>query len=612
MRTLDLLAIAAWFALVTGLLEGLARTALQGLGGVAWDLLLSGTSVKIIWIAPLLYLVLFSAGGIFLAAVSAAAPRLPILKIAVFLFGLAGFADVLSSSGRVSAVGIVMLALGLAVVMLRWFASHENAAVRFWKRSLPWLAAGVLVAFAGIESGIRIAERRAIAALPPAAPGAPNVLIIVVDTLRADQLSLYGYKRKTSPHLERIAQDSVVFENALATSPWTLPSHASMLTGLYPTEHGAEKFPLGRRHPVVSEVLQARGYRTGAFSANTLFFARAQGFGRGFIHFSDYFQNFPDAASRTMLGKYLFKFVLRRLGQSTEIIGRQLAEEINEKALAWVGNDRSRPFFAVLNYMDTHIPYDPPAPYANAFSNKKNPGGKFNIEIENFPMRDMPADVVPDGIAAYDGATLYVDAQIGRLLGELEKQELAENTIVIITSDHGEMLGEHGDFGHAHSMWAPTLYVPLIMRWPGKIPAGKRVATQVSLASLPATVMSLLGGSPQPFPGPSLAVLWAEASPPGDWPYPWAELAACPERNRPRIPCHNGALKVITNADWYFIFHEKQLPQLFDAKKDRAQLNNLAETPQGRPVVEDFLARVRGKQMRAGASAKNLAAGGEN
>jgi arylsulfatase A-like enzyme len=189
---------------------------------------------------------------------------------------------------------------------------------------------------------------------------------------------------------------------------------------------------------------------------------------------------------------------------------------------------------------------------------------------------------------------------------------LEQNTIVIITSDHGEMFGEHGDFEHSHSLYAPLLYVPLLIRWPGKISGGLRVETPVSLTSLPATILSLISaGGPRPFPGLSMAPLWNEASPPADWPYPWAELAACPE-SKQNIPCHSGALKVIVTPDWYFIHHEKQPPQLYDAKKDRAQINNLAETPEGQEVVAEFLAQVRKKHTREGPGTNSAAQGPGN
>lgn len=606
----DLLAVAAWFGLVTGLLEGISRTVLQSLGGVSWEMLLSAASVKIIWVAPFFYIFLFSLGGAVLALLNGVVPRLPMARAAVFLFGLAGFADVLSSSGRLSQWGVGMLALGLAVVLTRWFKAHEKPALRFWRRSVAWVAVLAVLSFVGIEAGIRLEEQRAIAALPAAAPGTPNVLIIVVDTLREDHLSLYGYSRKTSPNLERLAAQSVLFENAIATSSWTLPSHASMLTGLYPSAHGAEVHPLDKRHVVLPEALRGRGYRTAAFSANTLMFTQAYGFGRGFIRFEDSFQKPHDMFVRTLLGRQLQKRVIRPLGDK-DIPSRKRAAEINQALLRWLDQNQGRPFFAFLNYFDVHDPYLPPQPYRGKFSKRPNPGGVFNSFINQVSPSLFTPEVLEDEIAAYDGSIAYVDAQIGQLLAELDRRSLSQDTILIITSDHGESLSEHGLFCHRTSLYGEQLEVPLIIRWPGKIPAGKRVETPVSLASLPATVMSLTGaGERGPFPGPSLVPLWTEANPPADWPYPWAELAACPEdRSSPFLPCFIGALKAIVTPDWYFIYHEKQAPQLFDAKKDRAQLHNLAETPEGQKVVAEFLARVRENHKSMGSSVNNTLPG---
>ncbi|MCL4523076.1 MAG: sulfatase [Acidobacteria bacterium] len=607
-RARDLLAMAAWFGLVTGLLEGIVRTALQSLGGISWEMRLTAASVKVIWVAPLFYVLFFVLGAAGLAVLGRLAPRLPMASVAVFLFGLVGFSDLLSASGRVSQLGVAMLALGLAVMLTRWCNAHERAALNFWKRSVIWVAAFAVLACAGIETGLWMQERNAIAALRPAAPGSPNVLVILVDTLRADHLTLYGYARKTSPKLDKIAEQSVVFENAMTTAPWTLPSHASLLTGLFPTEHGAEKFSLGKGHPMLPEALQASGYRTAAFSANTLFFTRAQGFGRGFIRFEDSFHNLVDMMARTLLGQKLRKYVLRKVNNE-DLAGRRTAADINDSALAWIEEKPETPFFVFLNYFDTHPPLVPPPPYRTAFTTNENAGEAFNEQLDSFGTKPAPPDVVADGIAAYDGAVRYVDEEISRLLERLDQNGLGRNTIVIVTADHGEMFGEHNDFGRAHSMWEPVLRVPLIVRWPEKIGAGRRVETPVSLASLPATVMELTGaGDSSAFPGPSLAPLWEQEVPPTDWPYPWAELAACPERNRPYIPCYSGALKAIQSPDWYFIYHEKQAPQLYDAKKDRAQLQNLADTPEGQKVVADFLLRVREKRMRMGASQENALA----
>lgn len=598
-RAADLLAIAAWFGLVAGLLEGISRTVLQSLDGVSWEMLLSAVSVKIIWVAPFFYVVVFTLGGVVLALLSWSAPRLPMARATVFLFGLAGFTDLLSSSGRLHRWGVVMLALGLAVVLARWFAAHEKSASRFWRRSVAWVAVLAVLACVGIEAGIRLEEQRAIAALPPAAPGTPNVLIIVVDTLRKDHLSLYGYSRKTSPNLERLAAQSVLFENAIATSSWTLPSHASMLTGLYPSEHGAETFPLDERHVVLPEALLARGYRTAAFTANTLLFTRAYGFRRGFIRFEDSFHHPYDMMVRTLLGRQVRKRVLRPLG-SENIPGRKSAAEVNQEMLRWLDHNRERPFFAFLNYFELHDPYLPPQPYRGKFSKRPNPGGVFN----SFIGRDSPSlftpEVLEDEIAAYDGSAAYVDEQIGQLVAELERRGLGQNTILIISSDHGESFGEHGLYGHQTSLYHEQIQVPLIIRWPGKTPAGTKVSVPVSLADLPATVMDLIGEAQQKvFPGRSLVRTWTDPGALLNWPFPAAELAATPEVESPKNPAKSGFLKALVSLQWYYIVHEKLETELFDAGKDPQQLHNLAKTPEGQAVVKQLEAQLRQTLSRA-------------
>ncbi len=581
----EILVVAAWFGLVTGLLEGIARTVLQSLGGVSWNLLLTATSVKIIWVAPIFYLVLFSLGGTILAILSWIAPQLPMERAAVFLFGLVGCADVLSSSGRLNSWGVAVLAVGLAMVLTRWFKSREQFVLGFWRHSLVWVAALTVLALAGIEIGIRVEERAAVAALPPVAPGTPNVLIIVMDTMRQDHLSCYGYSRKTSPNLDRIAAQSVQFENAIATSSWTLPSHASMLTGLYPTGHGAETFPLDKRHPLLSEALRARGYRTGAFSGNTLVFDRAHGFGRGFIRFEDSFHNSYDMMARTLLGRQIYKHVLRRLGFEN-IPGRKSAEEVNQGVLRWLDRDRERPFFAFLNYFDLHDPYMPPQPYRGRFSKRKNPGGIFNTFIGPFDWHLFTPQLIEDEIAAYDGSTAYVDEMIGQLIGELDRRGLGQNTILVITSDHGESFGEHGLYGHRSSLYREQLEVPLWIRWPDKIPAGRTVSEPVSLADLPITVIDLIGETKQElFPGRSLAQTWTDSRVHTDWPNPIAELAAAPDVINPQSPTKYGFIKALVSAQWYFVVYEKRETELFDRQNDPQQLHNLAETIEGHALT---------------------------
>src|SRR5215470_1373262 len=175
-----------------------------------------------------------------------------------------------------------------------------------------------------------------------ASSDAPNIIMIVIDALRADHLSSYGYVRPTSPHLDRLAQQGVVFEHALSASSYTLPAHASLLTGRYLYEHGVEwnnrTARFANRYPRLAEALQSRGYRTAAFSANVFWVTRSKGFGRGFIHFEDYFQSVADMAARTLYGRIIETLILRRLGYE-DIPARRRASDINRSVLQWIERD---------------------------------------------------------------------------------------------------------------------------------------------------------------------------------------------------------------------------------------------------------------------------------
>ena len=210
-----------------------------------------------------------------------------------------------------------------------------------------------------------------------APPDAPNILLIVIDTLRSDHLSSYGYERSTSSTIDRLAEQGVLFENTFSTSSYTTPSHASLLTGRYPHDHGAQWITrrpiLNDRCPTLPEALKARGYRTAAFSANRFWFTREQGFGRGFIHFEDNFHSPGDMAVRTFYGRKFEEFILRRLFD--DYPWRQQARNINNSVMRWLERNPDEPFFAFLNYFDVHDPYLPPQPYRSEFSTLENPGG---------------------------------------------------------------------------------------------------------------------------------------------------------------------------------------------------------------------------------------------
>jgi len=272
---LDILMLAVWFALVTGLVEGVCLLQFQRINWANWGRM-AHVSLPIIWIAPLWDLLWFVLVGLAVALLGRLRSKLQAFRIALFLFALLMFYDWFTIPGRLTYKSSLILAAGLATVLLRKFTQHQVPLLRFWKSSLSWVAAALIVAWAGIEGGARVIEKYAANKLPPAQPNAPNVIVIVVDTLRADHLSPYGYERPTSPNLAEIAKGGVLFENAIAPSSWTLPSHASLLTGRYSYEHGATdvKSPPGRtldeRYPTLAEIFVQHGYRTGAFSANDL------------------------------------------------------------------------------------------------------------------------------------------------------------------------------------------------------------------------------------------------------------------------------------------------------------------------------------------------------
>ena len=270
---------------------------------------------------------------------------------------------------RIHATAILLLAVGLAVQSTRWICKYQAESLRFWRMSLRWMAAVAVLATTAIQGGLWLKERMAIAGLPAALPGSPNVLVIVVDTLRADHLSSYGYERPTSPNIDPIAGQGVVFENAFSTSSWTLPSHVSLLTGFYPHEHGVEwntsRALVDSRHPTLTEVLRSRGYLTAAFSANVFWVTRNR-VGRGFIRFEDYFHSVGDMVLRTLYGRVIERVILRPLNFE-DIPGRKCAADVNRAFLSWLDRDPEKPFFALLNYMDTHDPYLPPQPYRDRF-----------------------------------------------------------------------------------------------------------------------------------------------------------------------------------------------------------------------------------------------------
>jgi arylsulfatase A-like enzyme len=566
--TARVLILATWFGLVTGLLEGTGLLVAQKLRWLDWETLQRGVALEIVWIAPLVDLVLFGGVGVILVLAARILTRLEITRISVFVFAFMAFADLVALTGRIQLYSVVIFAAGLATAFVRWFYKHEDAAWRFQRQRVARVVAAAVLALVGIEGGGWLFERIAIVRSPTAAPGKPNILLIVIDTLRADHLSSYGYGRPTTPNIDRLANQGVLFERAFSASSWTAPSHATILTGRLPSEHQVEwNKNLDDRYPVIPELLRRQGYRTAAFTGNSDWFSRRVGFGRGFIHFEDYFYSVPDMVVRTVYGRTLSKlWIFRRLGLSTGMLvekERRRAALINRSAVRWIQRDSETPFFAFLNYYDVHAPYA-----------RRDPHRESSIDD-------------------YDGEIAHVDESVGHLLTELEALRLAQPLLVIVTSDHGESFGDHGFYLHANSLFLNEVHVPLIFWWRNSIPAGVRIAAPVANAALPATVMDLVGnGDGSVFPGSSLARTWSgdrAVDDPGDL---LAEIAQQPFVSE-KVPVYHGWMKSILTAEWHYMEHEKFGSQLYAWRSDPGELNDLAKRPDLQVVVNRFRSQLR-------------------
>ena len=588
-RNANVILIATWFGVLTGIVEGIIFLLC---GYIGWDLPRLAISLEIVWIAPIFNAMLFAAIGSALTVQSWFFPRFPLKRLSLTLFTFLAICDwmILIFRTHIHLFSLLVLSIGLAVAITRVLLKRDEALLHFCRRFALWPAVAVALLVLGVQGGFWLHERIAIASLPSASHALPSVLLIVVDTLRADHLYSYGYRRHTSPNIDRIAREGAVFENAFSTSSYTLPSHASLLTGLYPHEHGVEWHrPDGLQIssiPTLPETLRRHGYRTAAFSANLYWFTRPMGFGRGFIRFEDHFHSLGDMVTRTLYGSAFERLVLRRMGLE-DIPARKRAADVNGSVLRWIKRDHEKPFFVMVNYFDAHDPYLPPQPYRNLFANSTNSSGIINGHMGRYDP-SLTAEQVQNEIDAYDGAIAYVDSQIGQLFAELEDRRITDDLLIVLTSDHGEAFGDHGLFRHEHSLYREVLHVPLIFAKSGKVPSKTRVKRPVTIAAIPATVMDLIGiKDPVGFPGPSLTRLWETPAAADEWPYPLAEMKHEPW-SLAKYPVTHGSLKSLISAKWHYIKHDKFGTELYDSESDIRQLKNLAKNADVQDIVKDF------------------------
>jgi arylsulfatase A-like enzyme len=442
-------------------------------------------------------------------------------------------------------------------------------------------------------------ERLAVDVQPPA--DAPNVIVIVLDTVRAKSLGLYGCERPTSPNLDRLASRGVAFDVAVSPAPWTLPSHASMFTGLSPEDLSTDWcIPLNDRRRTLAEELSDRGYVTAGFVANAYYCGKHTGLQRGFQHYDDARLLSADALRNAALGRMLCRnsVAMRLFGWRLQWPGRKDAGEINREFLTWL-NDRpaDRPYFAFLNYFDAHDPY------LDAAISPLDPNCFVDHTRSDYTQQEF--DALRE---SYERCVQSLDVQIGRLFDELERRGELQNTLVIVTSDHGEQFGEHGLVGHNNSLYRPATHVPLIVVHPGRVPAGVRVPNVVGLRDLAATVLDAVDGTEvggteaggtevggrgaATIPGRSLARFWrGDSSSPALSPdEPPVSSHITKGVNAPAwFPNAESGLKSVWTDRWHYIRRLNDgAEELFDVERDADERNDLADEPPGRSALPEL------------------------
>ncbi|PXF56991.1 MAG: hypothetical protein C4B58_11350 [Deltaproteobacteria bacterium] len=397
------------------------------------------------------------------------------------------------------------------------------------KRSIFWaalffLSLGVIVyTFTGLFSSHRLKD-------------SPNVLIITMDTTRADHLGCYGYDKIQTPHIDAAAKEGVLFEEAFSVQPVTLPSHCSIFTGKYPFSHGVRDnniYRLAEENLTLAEILKERDYVTAAFISSYIL-DRQFGLTQGFHFYND----------RFLKPKQKGRLPIDRRAAEVSILACKWLDTFKEKK-------DERPFFLWLHYYDPHADYDPPSPYKEAYPNP------------------------------YDGEIAYMDDWIGYVFDDLKLKDLWDNTIVVLVADHGESLGEYGEQTHGIFIYRPTTNVPLIIKYPEKLPQGVRSKERVSTIDIMPTVLDLLGiKAEEKFDGQSLISLikdkrgineravYSEAFIPKG--FNWSEL------------------KGIRKGKWCFI--EAPRPELYQIEPGEKELESLiGKYPQQAEEIKSLL-----------------------
>jgi arylsulfatase A-like enzyme len=510
-----------------------------------------------------------------------------------------GYASAILRIGMASQLGkrtdLAAAALAAAILLLAAAAMLAGRRWRHYSPALRFASCGAALVLLAVSAVLSLPVGRVVSAQSPAihgAPGRPNLVLIVMDTVRADHLSLYGYARDTTPRLKELAADSVAYTNAFSASDITLTSHASIFTGMYPSWHGAYSQPPGAPYgrelsaqtPTLAELLRREGYETLGVAAN-LYLRADFGLERGF----DAFRIPRPVPLLPGEDRTLLRYPLRRalsLVADTSQFDRlfTFGQDVNRELFAALDR-RARPnapFFAFVNYMDAHFPYVPPAPYDRLFPGKRAEATQETLGREIAWIargRGATSAYREHCESQYDGGIAYMDAQIGQVVDRLKRHGVYEQTMIVVTSDHGEAFGEKHRTGHANSPYQNLLHTVLLVKYPGAARRGVETAP-VSLIDIAPTALTALGvAAPAAMQGVALG---------NGAPAPrriFAETFANPVAHSP--DCPDGCVTKVL-VEWPLKFVDNRTngrSELFDLALDPGETHNLFATQRERAAV---------------------------
>lgn len=445
----------------------------------------------------------------------------------------------------------------------------------------------------------------------------PNILLIVMDTVRADHLSLYGYDVNTTPFLERMAEESAVFNNAFSASPWTLPSHASLFTGLYPSQHNAhgEHLWLDDSFRTLAEILRDNGYQTTSFSNNdyvSSYHNLVQGFERSWYkgHWTDDITMLNSVGASVVSTLSWFwnrienDFLAKIVKNPASIWDYPNASLTNKAVSEWLdhGRDESRPFFIFINYMDAHLPYNPDDETARPFFDEEELRISYKQKLRFPPIEyclDMSKGKYTEAdiriiTTLYDACIRYLDGQLKSLASNLISLGIYDETLIIITSDHGEYLGTRNRLAHGLGLHEELLHVPLISRYPPLFEAGARCDIPISLVDIPETILSFARINERPKGMPETQLLFEpkDSSRPnvfGEFRFPLHLLVTASLREDNSIWFVEQ--KTIRSQTHQLIWKSRGEPEFYNVADDPLEENNIfsGDNPKAKKMNQQLL-----------------------